>query len=74
MDEVIARGVDPVAARDFLLGHLNILGAVVMGEVEGAFSDACNKAITNGKPRLMRDDWRGVFETEELAESIRAIT
>uniref|UniRef100_UPI003BAD8797 phosphogluconate dehydrogenase C-terminal domain-containing protein n=1 Tax=Stappia sp. TaxID=1870903 RepID=UPI003BAD8797 len=74
MDEVVARGVDPVAARDFLLGHLNILGAVVMGEIEGAFSDACNKAITNGKPRLMRDDWRGVFEKDELAESIRAIT
>jgi hypothetical protein len=74
MDEVIARGVDPLAARDFLLGHMNILGAVVMGEIEGAFSDACNKAITNGKPRLMRDDWRGVFEPDELAESIRAIT
>ncbi|WP_305849901.1 phosphogluconate dehydrogenase C-terminal domain-containing protein [Stappia sp. TSB10P1A] len=74
MDEVVARGVDPVAARDFLLGHLNILGAVVMGEVQGAFSDACNKAIANGKPRLMRDDWRGVFEPQEIAASIRAIT
>ncbi len=74
MEEVVARGVDPVAARDFLLGHLNILGAVVMGEIEGAFSDACNKAIANGKPRLMRDDWRGVFDPQEIAESIRAIT
>ena len=74
MDEVVARGVDPVAARDFLLGHLNILGAVVMGEVQGAFSDACNKAIANGKPRLMRDDWRGVFDPQEITESIRAIT
>ncbi len=74
MDEVVSRGVDPVAARDFLLGHLNILGAVVMGEVQGAFSDACNKAIANGKPRLMRDDWRGVFDPQEITESIRAIT
>jgi hypothetical protein len=74
MDEVVRRGVDPVAARDFLLGHLNILGAVVMGEIQGAFSDACNKAIANGKPRLMREDWLGVFEPEEIAESIRAIT
>jgi hypothetical protein len=74
MDEVVRRGVDPVAARDFLLGHLNILAAVTMGEVEGVFSDACNKAITNGKPRLMRDDWIGVFEPEEIAESIRRIT
>lgn len=74
MDEVVARGVDPVAARDFLLGHLNILAAVTMGEVDGVFSDACNKAIANGKPRLMRDDWRGVFDREEIAESIRRIT
>ena len=45
LDEVVRRGVDPVAARDFLLGHINILGAVIMGEVDGVFSDACNKAI-----------------------------
>ena len=62
------------AARDFLLGHLNILGAVVMGEIQGEFSDACNKAINNGKPRLMRDDWIGVFEPDEIKESIRRIT
>ncbi|QKV18539.1 phosphogluconate dehydrogenase C-terminal domain-containing protein [Oricola thermophila] len=74
MDEVVRRGVDPVAARDFLLGHMNILGAVTMGEVDGVFSDACNKAIENGKERLMRDDWIGVFEPEEIAESIRRIT
>lgn len=74
MEEVVRRGVDRTAARDFLLGHLNILGAVVMGEIDGAFSDACNKAIVNGKPRLMRDDWLGVFEPEEIAASIRAIT
>lgn len=74
MDEVVARGVPPEAARDFLLGHLNILGAVTFGHVQGVFSDACNKAIENGLPRLMRDDWKGIFEPAELAESIRRIT
>jgi hypothetical protein len=74
MEEVVRRGVDPVAARDFLLGHMNVLASVVMGEVDGVFSDACNKAIANGKPRLMRDDWLGVFQPEEIAESIRRIT
>ncbi len=29
MDEVIARGVPAEAARDFLLGHMNFLGAVI---------------------------------------------
>ena len=30
--------------------------------------------ITFGKPRLMRDDWKKVFDRDEIAESIRRIT
>lgn len=74
MDEVVRRGVPQACARDFLLGHMNILGAVIFNEIPGAFSDACNKAITFGKPRLMRDDWLKVFDHDEIAESIRRIT
>lgn len=74
MDEVVARGVDQECARDFLLGHMNILAAVIFDEQPGVFSDACNKAIENGKPQLMRDDWKRVFEPEEITESIRRIT
>jgi hypothetical protein len=74
MDEVVRRGVPKDAAREFLLGHMNILAAVIFEEMPGAFSDACNKAISFGKPRLLRDDWLGVFEREEIAESIKRIT
>ena len=74
MDEVVARGVPAEAARDFLLGHMNILGAVIFKEQPGVFSDACNKAIQFGKPVLMRDDWKRVFEPDEIAASIRRIT
>lgn len=74
MDEVVRRGVPKAAAREFLLGHMNVLSAVIFEEIPGVFSDACNKAITFGKPRLLRDDWLGVFERDEIAESIRRIT
>ncbi len=74
MDEVVARGVPREAARDFLLGHLNILGAVTFGEINGVFSDACNKAITFGKPVLMQPDWKRVFEPVEISASIQRIT
>lgn len=74
MDEVVARGVPAEAARDFLLGHMNILGSVIFKHIPGAFSDACNKAITFGKPALMREDWKRVFEPAELAASIQRIT
>lgn len=74
MDEVVARGVPADAARDFLLGHMTILSAVIFKQIPGQFSDACNKAITFGKPRLMRDDWKKVFDHDEIAESIQRIT
>lgn len=75
MDECIARsGVSKECARDFLLGHMNILGAVIFEERQGAFSDACNKAIEFGKPMLMRDDWKRVFDWDEITESIQRIT
>jgi hypothetical protein len=74
MDEVVRRGVPEQAARDFLLGHMNVLGAVIFGEVEGVFSDACNKAIEFGKPTLMQPNWKRVFEPQEIADSIKRIT
>jgi hypothetical protein len=74
MDEVVARGVPAECARDFLLGHMTILSAVIFKQIPGQFSDACNKAITFGKPRLLRDDWIKVFDRDEIAESIRRIT
>jgi D-apionate oxidoisomerase len=74
MDEVVLRGVPEAAARDFLLGHMNILAAVIFKEQPGVFSDACNKAIEFGKPVLMRDDWKRVFEPDEIAASIQRIT
>ena len=74
MDEVVARGVPAECARDFLLGHMTILTAVIFKQIPGQFSDACNKAITFGKPRLLREDWKKVFDRGEITESIRRIT
>jgi D-apionate oxidoisomerase len=74
MDEAVKRGVPEQAARDFLLGHLNVLASVIFKEREGLFSDACNKAIEFAKPVLMQPDWKRVFEPEEIAASIERIT
>ena len=74
LDEVVRLGVPREAARDFLLGHMNVLGAVIFKETDGVFSDACNKAIQFGKPVLMRDDWKRIFEPDEIMASIRRIT
>lgn len=74
MDEAIARGVPREAARDFLIGHMNILAAVTFGEVQGVFSDACNKAIVYGKETILKPDWKRLFEPEEIRASVMRIT
>lgn len=74
MDEVVKKGVPYECARDFLLGHMNIMGAVIFDEQKGAFSDAANKAIEHGIPVLMRDDWKRCFDDDEIIESVKRIT
>lgn len=74
MDEVVARGVPAETARDFLLGHMNILSAVIFEEVDGVFSDACNKAMELARPQIFRSDWKRVLDKKNIEETIRLIT
>jgi hypothetical protein len=74
MDEVVRKGVSYDCARDFLLGHMNIMGAVMFDQHKGVFSDAANKAIEFGIPVLMKDDWLRCFDDDEIAASVERIT
>jgi D-apionate oxidoisomerase len=75
LDVVIEKGVPADAAKDFLLGHLNIQLAVLYDQIPGAvFSDAANKAIVRGKPLLIKENWKDVFEPDNVMEQIRDIT
>ncbi len=75
MDEVIKRGVPAEAAREFLLGHLNIQLAVIFQEIPGAvFSDAANKALERGRKILFRDGWKQIFEPDNVLEQVNDIT
>ncbi|HZG69083.1 MAG TPA: phosphogluconate dehydrogenase C-terminal domain-containing protein [Herpetosiphonaceae bacterium] len=74
MEEAIRRGVPAAAARDFLLGHINIELAIVFGEVGSPFSDGALKAIEAAKTQIFQPDWKKIFEPEHLHASIMAIT
>lgn len=75
LDEVIKRGVPPEAARDFLLGHLRIQMAVLFNELPGAvFSDAANKALQRGLKEFIKEDWKKVFEPDNVMDQIKSIT
>lgn len=74
MDEAIRRGVPAEAARDFLLGHINVELAILFDEIGWDFSDGCKQAIEKAKGDIFQPDWKKVFDDEHLNESVRFIT
>jgi hypothetical protein len=74
MEESIRRGVPREAARDFILGHLNIEMAIVFEEIGSPFSDGAKKAIEKAKGQIFRADWKKVFDAENVRESVELIT
>jgi hypothetical protein len=75
VDTVVAKGVPKEAAYDFFLGHINIELALLFGQLPGGqFSDAAVKAIEIGKPLIFNENWKDIFEWDNVMEQIKAIT
>lgn len=74
MDEAISRGVPAPAARDFLMGHINIALAVAFDEIEWDFSAGAKMAIEDAKRDIFQPDWKKVFDEDRIRASIRNIT
>jgi hypothetical protein len=74
LDEVVARGVDPLAARDFLLGHVQISCALLFGELDWELSDGAKQAVRDAMDDLIQPGWRSAFEPEAVRLSVGRIT
>jgi D-apionate oxidoisomerase len=74
LEEVVKRGVPREAAKDFIMGHLNIEIAIVFKQIDWNFSSGAQKAIEEAKKSIFRDDWKKVFEPDELTRSVKSIT
>ncbi len=74
VDEVIARGVSPEAAMDFILGHMNASIAILFGLLDAQVSDGARLAVERAKKTLLQPDWKKVFEAESILAEVRAIT
>jgi len=74
LDEVVARGVPAEAARDFMMGHINIPLAIVFEEIQWDFSAGAKQAIKDGKLEIMQPDWKKVFEWDHIRSSVAKIT
>lgn len=75
VDTAVEKGVPKEAAYDFFLGHINIELALLFGQLPGGqFSDAAMKAIELGKPLLFKENWKDIFEWDNVMKQINAIT
>lgn len=62
-------GVPEKAARAMLLGHTQVALANTL-KGSNPFSDACLIAMDYGRESIVREDWKKVFEDEELDKVI----
>jgi hypothetical protein len=74
MDETVRRGVPFEAARDFLLGHINIDIAILFGFLDAQFSDGAKLAAKRGIEQIFKADWIKVLDPEYIMREVRAIT
>lgn len=73
LDEAIRAGVPEAAARDFILGHMNVNLGILFGFLDAQVSDGAKMAVERGKKQLFRDDWKKVFEIENVIQEVKAI-
>ena len=74
MDEAISRGVPAEAARDFLLGHINVELAIFFNEINWNLSEGAQAAVEAAKGDIFQPDWKKVFEADHLMASVKRIT
>jgi hypothetical protein len=70
LDEAIRRGVPEEAARDFMMGHVNIPLAIVFGMVDAQFSDGAKRIIEYARQRLIQPDWKRLFDPDSVMEQV----
>lgn len=74
LDEAIHRGVPAEAARDFVLGHMNVNLGILFGYLEAQVSDSARLAVERARQRIFQPDWKKVFEPENVFDEVKAIT
>jgi hypothetical protein len=74
IDEAIRRGVPPQAARDFVLGHMNVNIGILFGYIDAQLSDGAKMAVERARQSIFQPDWKKVFEPENVLREVKAIT
>ena len=74
IQEAVKRGVPPEAAREFILGHMNVNVGILFKYIDAELSDGAKLAVSRAKSRIFQKDWKSVFEPENVMAEVKAIT
>jgi hypothetical protein len=74
IDEAVKRGVPPQAAREFILGHMNVNIGILFSLIDARLSDGALLAVSRARTRIFQSDWKDVFEPENVMKEVKAIT
>jgi len=73
LDEAVnTMGVPEPAARAILLGHTQVALANTL-KGDNPFSDACLIAMDYGRSTIIKEDWKKVFQDDELDKNLAAM-
>ncbi len=74
IDEAVRRGVPAQAARDFVLGHMNVNVGILFRFIDAQVSDGAKMAVERARQSIFQPDWKKVFEPENVMSEVKAIT
>ncbi len=74
IQEAVKHGVPAEAARQFILGHMNVNVGILFKYIDAELSDGAKLAVTRAKDRIFQPDWKKVFEPENVMAEVKAIT
>ena len=74
IDETVKRGVPAEAARQFVLGHMNVNIGILFKYIDAQLSDGARMAVSRARQRLFQPDWKDVFKPENVYAEVKAIT
>jgi len=71
LEMAIKAGVPREAAEAFMWGHTRIALAIAFGVEASPFSDGAKIAIEWGSKRVLKPNWREVFQPDQISEAVQ---
>lgn len=72
--EAVKQGVPEEAARDFILGHMNVNVGILFKYIDAELSDGAKMAVSRAREKIFQPNWKDVFLPENVLAEVKAIT